>query len=87
MGSLSFVMYFSKFIIHQSVLYVILFFQKTCKVVLLLKRASNWFSAFLPDTNHSTLYPANFAESICIFAYCNTLFFANIHVKLYVLPL
>lgn len=33
MGSLSFVMYFSKFIIHQSVLYVILFFQKTCKVV------------------------------------------------------
>ena len=31
MGSLSFVMYFSKFIIHQSVLYVILFFKKLVK--------------------------------------------------------
>ncbi|MCI8781720.1 MAG: hypothetical protein HFH70_13820, partial [Lachnospiraceae bacterium] len=30
-GSLSFVMYFSKFIIHQSVLYVILFFKKLVK--------------------------------------------------------
>jgi hypothetical protein len=31
MGSLSFVMYFGKLIIHQSILYVILFYKKVVK--------------------------------------------------------